>query len=211
MPKHTRYEALFFHQRLPRRLWRALREAGLPDKLIRRRLLGWDGSRITVPVFNRERGLARFAHLSDPLESAGLGLVEESWSSAEIYGWETMRERPRRLFITIDPWERLLVEARGLRAIGLTGDPMSFKESWVEDFQGVGGVFVAFPRYGRAFRAAKRIVELVPQARLLYLPPEVGEGGLEAFFLSLRRSREEFLRLLPPEEDPDQHEGGKAA
>lgn len=212
MPKHTRHEALFFHQRLPRRLWRAFREAGLPADLVRRRLLGWDGERITVPVFNRERRLARFAHLTDPFDSGGLGSVEEeSFSPAELYGWEIIQSRPARLFITADPWERLLLEGRGFRAIGLVGEPMTFKESWVEDFQVVREVYVAFPRSGKATRAAKRIVELIPQARIFYLPPELGEGGVSEFFLAFRRTEKDFLRLLPPEEPAEDDEGQEAA
>lgn len=212
MPKHSREEALFFHKCLPRRLWRAFREVGLPDDLIRRRLLGWDGEQITVPVFNRERQLGRFAHLSDPLDSGGLGPVEEEgFSPAEIYGWEIIQSRPERLFITADPWERLLLEGRSFRSIGLVGEPMTFKESWGAEFQPIREIYVAFPRSGKATRAAKRILEFIPQARLFYLPPEVGEGGIAEFFLSLKRSEEDFLRLLPPKDASEDDEGRKTA
>ena len=212
MPKHSREEALFFHRCLPRRLWRAFREAGLPDDLIRRRLLGWDGRRITVPVFNRERQLGRFAHLSDPLESGGLGPVEEErFAPAELYGWEIIQSRPERLFITADPWERLLLEGRGFRSIGLVGEPMTFKESWRAEFQGIREVYVAFPRSGKSLRAAKRILEFIPQARLFYLPPEVGEGGIAEFFLVLKRAEKDFLRLLPPRDSAEDNDERKAA
>lgn len=152
-------------------------------------------------------------HLSDPMDSGGLGPVEEeAFAPAEIYGWETLQARPGRIFITADPWDRLLLEARSFRAIGLVGEPMTFKESWVEDFKGVREVLVAFPQTGKAHRAAKRIAELVPQARLIYLPPTLGQGGLAEFFLAQqKRGLTEFLRLLPPGESREPSDGEKTA
>src|SRR5229473_2102680 len=47
-----------YHQALPGRIRAYLNGRGIPDLLIDFHLLGWNGWRITIPVFNREGDLA---------------------------------------------------------------------------------------------------------------------------------------------------------
>jgi len=193
-----REHALFYHRRLPRRIWRYLRRQGLPDALIHRRLIGWDGKRLTVPVFSREGKLVYFEYLSDPMEGPLEEIKRLRYQPATLYGYETIRAVPDRLFIVEDVWERLVAESRGLRSVAVLGDPFSFKDEWGALLQPIREVYVLFKRSGRSHRAGRRVLDIVPHARLLELPPEVAGGGVADFFTRLGRDREDFLRLLPP-------------
>jgi hypothetical protein len=42
-----------YHKALPGRIRRYLNERGISDLLIDFHLLGWNGQRITIPIFNR--------------------------------------------------------------------------------------------------------------------------------------------------------------
>jgi hypothetical protein len=42
-----------YHHALPDRIREYLHARGIPDEIIDRRFLGWNGSRIAIPVFNR--------------------------------------------------------------------------------------------------------------------------------------------------------------
>jgi len=46
-----------FHENLPDRIRQYLNDRGIPDELIDRHLLGWNGWRITMPIFNRDGNL----------------------------------------------------------------------------------------------------------------------------------------------------------
>jgi hypothetical protein len=61
----------------------------------------------------------------------------------------------------------------------------------------VPNVFLCFKRASESIQAALGIRELVPQARIVTLPPEVGQGGgLFEFFVELEASAEDFRQLL---------------
>lgn len=198
MKKDNREHALFNHRRLPRRLWRKLREAGFPDDLIHRRLIGWDGKRITVPVFSRDRKFLGFEFLTDPLEERGFKEVAHlRYYPARLYGFETLEARPARVILVQGVWDRLVLESRGFKAVGIIGDPHAFRVEWHSDLQAIGQVFVCFKKGGAGHRAAARVSEIVHHARLVELPVELPAGaGVSDYFLSLGRSRDDFLKLL---------------
>lgn len=198
MTKDNREHALFNHRRLEKRLWKKLRQAGFSDDLIHRRLLGWDGKRITVPVFSRDRKLLGFEYLTDPQEEGSFKEVEHlHYHPARLYGFETLNARPARVILVEGVWDRLVLESRGLKSVGIIGDVLSFRQEWQADFQAIGQVFVCFKRGGRGWRAAARVGELVHHARLVEMPPELPhDAGPADFFLGLGRSREDFLSLL---------------
>src|SRR2546427_9006252 len=56
-----------YHRHLPQRIRNYLHEArGISDPVIGRHLLGWNGSRITIPIFDRHGRLAFFKLAKDP-------------------------------------------------------------------------------------------------------------------------------------------------
>jgi len=55
-----------YHRALPERIREYLHARGIPDEVIDRRFLGWNGSRITIPVFDRKGICAFFKLAKDP-------------------------------------------------------------------------------------------------------------------------------------------------
>jgi len=51
---------------LPDRIRRYLNARGIPNEMIDLNLLGWNGWRITIPIFNREGELVFFKQARDP-------------------------------------------------------------------------------------------------------------------------------------------------
>ena len=68
-----------FHRCLPNRIRVYLRrERGIPDTTIDRFLLGWNGGRITIPVYGRQGQLAFFKLSKDPEDKTD----SPKWASA---------------------------------------------------------------------------------------------------------------------------------
>jgi len=55
-----------YHRNLPDRIRDYLRARGITDGIIALHQLGWNGQRITIPIFNRDGVLVSFKLAKDP-------------------------------------------------------------------------------------------------------------------------------------------------
>jgi hypothetical protein len=86
------YLAAEFHRELPNRIRRYLHTRGIPDEIINRRLLGWNGWCITIPVFNRNGVCAFFRLAKDPDDPGDAPkILSLRGSHSDLYGWEVLR------------------------------------------------------------------------------------------------------------------------
>lgn len=199
-----REEALRYHRKLPKRLWRYLRSQGFADSLVHSRLLGYDGKHITVPVFDERRELIFFEYLSDH----GLGPIQvvEHTRPYEsfLYGFDTLETRPSRVVLVRDVWDRLVLLSRGIPAVGIIGDSREFREEWSSAFQGIE-VVIVFPRGGSSYREAQDLASKLGTPRIAELPAlqaffSHSHRTVAAFFLYHGGSKASFLHLLPRSE-----------
>lgn len=58
--------AINYHKNLPQRIRQYLNDRGIPDILIDFHLLGWNGWRITIPIFDRDGEVVFFKLAKDP-------------------------------------------------------------------------------------------------------------------------------------------------
>ena len=61
-PKIRREIAERYHRALPDDSRAYLKGRGIPSTIIERQLLGWNGERITIPIFGREREVLGFRY-----------------------------------------------------------------------------------------------------------------------------------------------------
>ena len=188
-----------YHRNLPPRIREYLqRERGISDAVIDRYLLGWNGSRITIPIFNRQGELAFFKLAKDPEDKTDSPkMLATPGAHAELYGWEQVIANPEQIIICEGEFDRLVLESQGFAAVTSTGGAGTFRSEWAEAFQGIPTIYICFDSDTAGREGAERVSRLIPQARLVRLPEEVAEGGdVTDFFVRLGRSRDEFLDLL---------------
>lgn len=188
-------EAVVLRGRLSEAEWLLLKEAGIPAPVAYERLLGWDGKHVTIPVLSHDRKVLFFERAvwgrDDLLE-----IVPQERDSVALYGGQLLRSKPSRVILTEGIPDALVLAGESFAALSAT-DGRSFKEEWVPLFRGVREVFVCFRRSEESLRRAEAVASLIPQAVVVDLPEEVGEGGgIGDFFVRLERSRLDFLRLL---------------
>jgi len=190
--------ALGYHRQLPDRIRAYLNARGISDELIHRHLLGWTGGRITIPIPKRDREVAFFKLAKDPEDaSAGSKMFATPGSSIELYGWEVVDRKPQRIIIAEGEFDRLVLEANGFDAVTSTGGAGSWRADWSEALSGIREVFVCYDRDAAGESGALRVARQIPNARIVKLPEEVGEGGdVTDFFVRLGRTREDFGLLL---------------
>jgi DNA primase len=187
-----------YHEALPERIRQYLKARGITDELIALQLLGWNGERITIPIFDRESRFAFFKLAKDPEDQReGPKMLATLGSSIELYGWERLRVRPPRIILCEGEFDRLVLEAHGFGAVTSTGGAGVFRPEWAESFREVPDVYICFDRDDMGQRGARRVAMMVPHAKIVKLPEEVGLGGdVTDFFVRLGRTCEDFLRLL---------------
>ncbi len=198
MPSIALDLAVQYHRALTQRIEAYLHARGIPETLIDRHLLGWNGRQITIPIFDQEGKVAYFKLAKDP-EDRGPGpkMLLPAGASAELYGWEHLQVKPTQVVICEGEFDRLVLENHGFAAVTSTAGAAVFRQEWAEEFASIPEVYVCFDRDEAGRAGAVRVGQMVPHARLVELPEQVGDGGdVTDFFVLLGRTRQAFLRLL---------------
>jgi DNA primase len=173
-------------------------QRGISDDVTNLHLLGWNDKRIIIPVFNRAGALAFFKLAKDPEDkSDSPKMLATPGGHAELYGWERILSNPEQIIICEGEFDRLVLETQGFAAVTSTGGALTFRPEWVEGFMEIPNVYVCFDNDAAGRTGAERVARLIPHAKIVRLPEQVGEGGdVTDYFVGLRRSREEFETLL---------------
>jgi CHC2 zinc finger len=188
-----------YHRSLPEEINAYLKDHGIPATVIDRQLLGWNGERITIPVFAYStREVLGFRYAKSPFdESRAPEIVGDENLGPQLYGWETLARRPHRIVVCDGELQRLVLEARGFPAVTSTAGADVFLEEWADHFTDIGHVFVCFNRSAAGDAAAQKVQQVLPSARTAKLPAEVGvEGTVSDFFVGLDRTPLDFEIVL---------------
>src|SRR6266849_6923589 len=136
-----------YHRALPDRIREYLHTRGMPDEVIDRRVLGWNGVRITIPVFDKKGICAFFRLAKDPDDQSDAPkMLSLRGSQVDLYGWETLRLEPQRVVICEGEFDRLVLEAKGFPAVTSTGGAATFRAEWAHAFNNIPEVYVCFDR-----------------------------------------------------------------
>ena len=117
---------------------------------------------------------------------------------AELYGWEHLGQpKPGIIVVCEGEFDRLVLESHGIRAVTGTAGAGVFLKEWGEALLEVSHIFVCYDRDEAGRAGAERVAVLIPQARIVELPTEVGPGGdITDFFVRLGKSIRDFEDLI---------------
>jgi DNA primase len=193
-----RDRALFYHRQLPQAMRSYLKGRGLADHIIDAKLLGWNGHRITIPIFGREREVLFFRYAKSPNDASDAPkMLSEVGSGVELYGWESLMRKPYRIVVCEGEFDRLVLESHGILAVTSTAGATAFLPEWSPYFEGVRRIYVAFDRDEAGARGAETVKSILPRAAIVTLPAEVGErGDVSDYFTKLGNTVADFEILL---------------
>src|SRR6266851_4951864 len=134
-----------YHTALPGRIRQYIYRRGIPDLLIDFHLLGWNGSRITIPIFNRQGELAFFKLARDPEDRLpGPKMMTTHGAYAELYGWGEALKKPPQIIICEGEFDRLVLEAKGFTAVTSTGGAGVFRSEWADELASIPELYICF-------------------------------------------------------------------
>lgn len=189
-------QAVNFHRNLPEDLWFALEGCGIPGALIHARLIGWDGECVTIPIFSSDRKVVTFEYASFD-EQGRLSVLPQEAERSYLYGEPVLNLSLDQVVLTEGAVESLVLSGQGFNALSATGDGLSFRPEWAPMLRKVRECYICFKRHAESIGSALIVRDLVPEVRIVTLPPEVGHGGgLYEFFVELGQSPADFRALL---------------
>jgi DNA primase len=184
-----------YHRFLPEEIRSYLKGRGIPATLIERHLLGWNGERITIPVFGPERAVLGFRYAKAPTDISGSPeVISDPKFGPELYGRDLLARKPYRVVICDNEFDRLVLEANGFQAVSGTGGRETFLEEWVPLFDSVKYIFVCFNRGKAGEAAAEKVRSVLPRARIVKLPACAGD--VTEFFVWQEKTPLDFEILL---------------
>ena len=188
-----------YHQQLPERIRLWLNNRGVINEVINRHFIGWDSRAITIPIFDKNGNFSFFKFRKDPddTDEERPKYWYEKGTSAELYGWDNVRDGRSPLIIAEGELDCLTLESNGFAAITGTGGAGTFKKEWAPLIPEDVSVFVCFDHDDAGRKGMRKVAELLPQAKIVLLPPEVGEhGDITDFFATLGKTPDDFRKLL---------------
>ena len=190
--------ALQHHDALPKRIRQYLNRRGIPDHIINSNILGWNGWRITIPIYNREGEVTFFKLAKDPHDHRPAPkMLTSPGAGVELYGWDKVLQRPQQIIICEGEFDRLVLEAQGFFAVTSTGGAATFRPEWAKAIRSIPQVYACFDRDQAGLNGAMLVTLMIPHAKMVALPSDVGEAGdITDYFVRLKHSPEEFVRLL---------------
>lgn len=189
--------ALRYHRRLTDRIRAYLNRRGISNSVIHAYLLGWNGTRITIPIRDKSGRITSFRLARDPDDKASPKMLSTPGARAELFGWEALLARPRRIVVCEGEFDRLVLVSNGFAAVTSTGGAGTFRDEWICRLSEIESVYVCFDRDDAGVHGAAIIGSRIRHARIVSLPDEVGEGGdVSDFFVRLGRTASEFEVLL---------------
>jgi DNA primase len=169
----ARVRALRIHAALPDEIRSFLKSRGILPTIIQKNLIGWDGERITLPVFGREREILGFRYaktLTDISPSAEV--TSDAEVREELYGWDSLAQKPCRVVVCDSEFDRLVLEGRGITAVSVPAGTETFRADWLPYFEPLKYVYAAFSRSAAGEAAGKALRSVMPRVRIVALPPE---------------------------------------
>jgi DNA primase len=197
-PNDLRSLAHSYHEALSPRVRAYLNGRGISDSVVDTHQLGWNGRGITIPIGNRDGEIVCFKFAKDPEDQTGSPkMLASRGARLELYGWEQVLNQPPRIILCEGEFDRLVLESQGFPAVTSIGGAGTFRPEWAKDFEGIEQVYLCFDRDEAGLEGVLKVGLLIPDARIVELPDEVGDGGdVTDFFVRLGRTAEEFEKLL---------------
>lgn len=180
---------------------------GLVDESIRRFQLGWDGDRITIPVYDEFNTLVNFRRYkwnSTDDQWKVLNYVDEygnTYGEVRIFGIDSVIDSSLEYVVWCEgEMDRIITEQHGFPAACATSGAGTWKPEWTKLFRNKKRVYLAQDNDEAGRIATKKLCEKLFRVTDVYIvnwPDDFPEkGDITDFFTKLGQSTENFQALL---------------
>lgn len=187
-----------------------LNARGISDAIISQAALSMLGGFIRIPIFNSEGNFLFHKFRRNPFDSDETTpkYTYEKGATVQLYCADDLNIG-NQLIICEGEFDCLALLSKGFNAVSSTGGATSFQESWAPLFAGKE-TFVCFDNDKAGIEGMIKVCRMIPHAKVIPLPKEVGEhGDITDFFTKLGKTADDFKILMavaspipPPKPEP---------
>jgi len=180
---------------------------GLSDDTLRRFQLGWDGERVTIPVFDEFNNLVNFRRYkwnSNDDQWKVLNFVDEvgnTYGEVRIFGMENLMDDTVEEIVWCEgEMDRIINEQYGFPTSCPTSGAGSWRPEWTRLFRGKKRVYIAQDNDEAGRNATQKLCEKLYRVVDVYIIqwPEnyPKKGDITDFYTKCGQSAEDFKKLL---------------
>lgn len=202
----TEVEVKGWHERLMRgsTIRGKLREArGLNDSTLQEYLIGWDGSRYTIPVYDREGTLVNVRRYKMGVAKMKVVSYTAGSGSSTIYGADALKHK--EILLCEGEMDKLIARQYGFHSMTATTGANSWPDEWTPKFKGKR-VYIAYDNDDAGIRGARKVaVRLLAAGAEVYVLrlPVADKQDLTDYFVNQGYSAQQLKDLMaqtPPYE-----------
>lgn len=170
-------------------------DRGLTEEVLASALIGWDGRRIVIPVFDASGNCLFAKRRRSPSVETGPKYKYPKGAKAALFGEEYLAGS-ERIIICEGELDALLLRSKGIPAVTSTGGSKTFLEEWVEKFTDIANVHIVYDNDNAGREGALKVGAILPHAKISTLPVDVGEGGDVTDYFKLGNTVDDLYELL---------------
>lgn len=205
-----------------RALW-LVKHRGMKRATLQKHLIGWDGQRYTIPVFDdtevvnvRRYCPEKHAKMIHYTENIG-GVSLRYGRPARLYGLDELRQATNgaRVYVAEGEWDRLMLAQQGWLAVTGTHGCKVWLDEWNPEFKGKDVILLYdTDRQGKlaSARVAKALQPVAASVRVVELPlAGDGQKDVTDWFVAAGRTGEDLVGIIeatPPFYQPEATDGG---
>lgn len=180
---------------------------GLTDETIKKFQLGWDGERITIPIYDEYNTLVNFRRYkwnSSEDQWKVLNYVDEynnAYGEVRIFGLDTLIDSSIDYIVWAEgEMDRICNEQHGFPTACATSGAGTFKPEWTKYFRNKKRVYIAQDNDAAGFDASRRLCEKLYRVVDVYVIqwPEnfPVKGDITDFYTKCGLGSDDFKKLL---------------
>lgn len=188
-----------FHRDLPAERREYYHKRGLSDETVDHFLLGWDGTRYTIPVFcgGELLNVRRRRDEANKRDRGPKMLNTSGYGAAVLFNQDALQDA-ESIVIAEGEFDTMLLAQHGWKAVCSTAGAGTFKPEWADLFNACRTIYICYDNDLAGRSGAAKVARLFgDKARIVTLPEEVGDAGdVTDFFVALGRTDADFEALL---------------
>lgn len=189
-----------YHEQLPTNIKEWLENRGITSNYAAKYFIGWNGSAITIPIFDRQGNFLFFKYRKDPNNTTdGPKYWYDKGHNTALYN-EAILDLPQtpvrapRFIICEGEFDCIILNESGFPAVTSTSGAGTFPEEWVDKFSGKD-VYICMDNDDAGRRATVRLLFLFASAGIIQLPKTLGpHADITDYFM--RYSADDFNTLI---------------
>lgn len=187
---------------------------GLTDATLDRFMIGWDGDRVTIPIYDESNELVNIRRYKWNSFEDGLKMInyEDTMGNAygenRIYGIEHLLDDACKAIVWCEgEWDRLVAEQHKIPACTTTAGANNFRIEWLKLLKRKKRIYVCYDNDEAGRRASEFLVDKLRGSIDIYVvqwPKDWREkGDITDIFVNDHYTRDEFIKLFKPVDKTD--------